>query len=31
MPRKGHIPKREPISDPIYSSTLVTKFVNAMM
>jgi small subunit ribosomal protein S7 len=31
MPRKGHIPKREPISDPIYSSSLVTKFVNAMM
>src|SRR5690349_6938628 len=31
MPRKGHVPKREPIADPIYSSTLVTKFVNAMM
>src|ERR1700760_1927457 len=31
MPRKGHVPKREPIADPIYSSTLVTKFVNTMM
>ena len=31
MPRKGHVPKRDPIADPIYSSTLVTKFVNAMM
>ena len=31
MPRKGHIPKREPIADPIYNSTLVTKFVNTMM
>ena len=31
MPRKGHIAKREPIPDPIYGSTLVTKFVNSMM
>src|SRR5579871_2112566 len=31
MPRKGHVPKRDPIADPIYSSTLVTKFVNTMM
>jgi len=31
MPRKGHIPKREAIADPIYNSTLVTKFVNTMM
>jgi small subunit ribosomal protein S7 len=31
MPRKGHIPKREVVADPIYGSTLVTKFVNAMM
>ena len=31
MPRKGHIPKRDPIADPIYNSTLVTKFVNTMM
>jgi small subunit ribosomal protein S7 len=31
MPRKGHIAKREVASDPVYSSTLVTKFVNSMM
>ncbi len=31
MPRKGHIPKREVVADPIYGSTLVTKFVNSMM
>ncbi|MGO4210281.1 30S ribosomal protein S7 [Terriglobus sp. 2YAB30_2] len=31
MPRKGHISKREVAPDPVYSSTLVTKFVNSMM
>ncbi|HWY70198.1 MAG TPA: 30S ribosomal protein S7 [Terriglobales bacterium] len=31
MPRKGHIAKRETAADPVYSSTLVTKFVNSMM
>ena len=31
MPRKGYIAKREVLPDPIYSSTLVTKFVNCMM
>src|SRR5215813_14133668 len=31
MPRKGHIAKRETAPDPIYGSTLVTKFVNSMM
>jgi small subunit ribosomal protein S7 len=31
MPRKGHIAKRETASDPVYNSTLVTKFVNSMM
>ena len=31
MPRKGHIAKREVAPDPVYSSTLVTKFVNSMM
>jgi len=31
MPRKGHVPKREPMPDPVYSSTLVNKFVNSMM
>jgi small subunit ribosomal protein S7 len=31
MPRKGHIVKREVNADPVYGSTLVTKFVNSMM
>ncbi len=31
MPRKGHIAKREVASDPVYNSSLVTKFVNSMM
>jgi small subunit ribosomal protein S7 len=31
MPRKGHIAKREVLPDPIYNSTLVTKFINSMM
>ena len=31
MPRKGHIAKREVLPDPIYGSTLVTKFINSMM
>ncbi len=31
MPRKGHVAKREVSADPVYGSTLVTKFVNSMM
>src|SRR5919109_2149915 len=31
MPRKGHIAKRGVEPDPIYSSDLVTKFINSMM
>ena len=31
MPRKGSIPKREILSDPIHNSTLVTKFISCMM
>jgi small subunit ribosomal protein S7 len=31
MPRKGHISKVEVAPDPVYASTLVTKFVNCMM
>jgi small subunit ribosomal protein S7 len=31
MPRKGYIAKRQVEADPVYSSTLVTKFVNSMM
>lgn len=31
MPRKGHVPKREVIPDPIYNSSLVSKFINCIM
>jgi small subunit ribosomal protein S7 len=31
MPRKREVPKREIIPDPIYGSTLVTKFMNNLM
>ncbi|HYF96031.1 MAG TPA: 30S ribosomal protein S7 [Symbiobacteriaceae bacterium] len=31
MPRKGHVPKREVIPDPIYNSELVTKVINKIM
>ncbi len=31
MPRKGSVPKREVLPDPIYKSKLVTKFVNKVM
>jgi small subunit ribosomal protein S7 len=31
MPRKGNIVKREVLPDPLYSSTLVSKFVNCVM
>jgi small subunit ribosomal protein S7 len=31
MPRRREVPRRETLPDPIYSSTLVTKFVNCMM
>ncbi|MBI2683738.1 MAG: 30S ribosomal protein S7 [Acidobacteriales bacterium] len=31
MPRKGYVAKREVAPDPVYNSTLVTKFVNSMM
>jgi len=31
MPRKAHIVKREIVPDPLYQSTLVSKFVNCMM
>src|SRR5579864_2881955 len=31
MPRKGHVPHIEVEADPIYGSTLVTKFINSMM
>jgi small subunit ribosomal protein S7 len=31
MPRRGHIPKREILPDPVYQSPLVTRFINSMM
>ncbi|MCR4443424.1 MAG: 30S ribosomal protein S7 [Peptococcaceae bacterium] len=31
MPRKGPVPKREVLPDPIYKSRLVTKFINKVM
>ena len=31
MPRRGNVPKREVLADPIYNSVLVTKLVNSIM
>jgi len=31
MPRRREVPKRETLPDPLYSSTLITKFINCMM
>lgn len=31
MPRRGGIPKREVLADPVYGSKVVTKLVNQMM
>ena len=31
MPRKGHVPKREVLADPLYNSKVVTKLVNTIM
>ncbi len=31
MPRRGFIPKREVLIDPIYNSTVVTKLINQVM
>lgn len=31
MPRKGHVPKRDVLPDPIYSDKVVTKLVNSIM
>lgn len=31
MPRRGDIPKREVLSDPVYNSKVVTKLVNQIM
>ncbi len=31
VPRKGHVPKREVMPDPIYNDTVVTKLINGIM
>lgn len=31
MPRRGGVPKREILADPIYGSTVVTKLINQIM
>lgn len=31
MPRKGSVPKREVLPDPVYGSVVVTKLVNNIM
>lgn len=31
MPRKGSIPKRDVLADPIYNSKLITKLINKIM
>ena len=31
MPRRGNVPKREVLPDPMYKSVLVTKLVNSIM
>ncbi|SHK06183.1 small subunit ribosomal protein S7 [Geosporobacter subterraneus DSM 17957] len=31
MPRKGHVPKREVLADPVYGSKVVTKLINNIM
>lgn len=31
VPRKGHVPKREVLPDPLYGSKVVTKLINSIM
>ena len=31
MPRRGNVPKREVLPDPIYGDTVVTKLINQIM
>ena len=31
MPRRGNVPKREVLPDPVYHSVLVTKLINSIM
>lgn len=31
MPRKGHVPRREILPDPVYNSELASRFINKIM
>ncbi|MBQ7276357.1 MAG: 30S ribosomal protein S7 [Bacilli bacterium] len=31
MPRKGHVPKRKVLPDPIYNSPIITRLINSIM
>ncbi len=31
MPRRGHVPKRDVLADPIYNDKIVTKLINNLM
>lgn len=31
MPRRGNVPKREVLADPVYGSIIVTKLINSVM
>jgi len=31
MPRRREVPRRDTLPDPLYSSTLITRFINCMM
>ena len=31
MPRKGHVPKRDVLPDPLYGSKILTKLINQVM
>lgn len=31
MPRKGSVPKRDVLPDPVYGSKLLTRFINKVM
>jgi len=31
VPRRGHVPKREVLADPLYNSVVVTKLINNIM
>ena len=31
MPRRGFVPKREVLPDPVYGTTIVTKLINQIM